>query len=136
MVDIESIADALRDMVEAMPAVRHATRERLTPSTVPEYPVGMVLLDGASAEPEHGRPSRWRVSFDIGFIDRADGSEVSPEGKLNAFLADLDSALSADITLGGLCDHAWINGDIEYSPADPSNPIAMIWVAVEVLAIG
>lgn len=137
----EPIAVALLERVAKCPSVKWATRYRVGIEKLMDYPAAIVGMDGANVRAEHGLPGVWTLNFSIGFIARADGSEESPESVLNTWLVELQAALAPDtgeetLTLGGLCDHAWISGAVEYAPPSSEFPWMECWTEVEVLAIG
>ncbi len=141
MIDPEAIANALLERVQGVEPVEYATRYKLGIDQLPQYPACIVGLDSASVQPSHGLGAKWTFSFDVGFIAREDGSTEHPETVLHQWLVNLQDALLPDdgesvLTLGGLCEHAWISGAVDFMPPDPGNPWMACWVTVEVLAVG
>lgn len=141
MIDPEPICEALLDRVSEVAPVEFATRYKLGTEQLPQFPACIVGLEGANIRREHGRPATWTLSFDVGFIDRADGSSEAPETRLNEWLVNLQVAMEPDegekvLTLGGLVDHAWIVGSVDYVPPSLEFPWMQCWVQVEVLVVG
>lgn len=140
MLDPEPICAALFERVQNVDPVEFATRMKLGIEQLPAYPACIVGLDSANVRAEHRR-STWTLSFDVGFIDRADGSSEEPETRINEWLVNLQAALEPDdgetaLTLGGLVEHARISGPIDITPPSTQFPWMACWVQVEVLAVG
>jgi hypothetical protein len=138
--DPEPIAEALFELVKAISPVAYATRYRLAAQQLPTQPALVMVFTGASVQAGHGLPSRWTMNFDIGLLAQADGTETSPESLMNEWLVNLQEALAPTgeptLTLEGLCEHAWISGEIDYVPPSSQDPWMQCWVPVEVLAVG
>jgi hypothetical protein len=139
-VNPEPIAEALFELVKDAGPVEYATRYRLGAEQLPVSPALVMGFAGASVRQEHNFPARWTLSFDIGFLARQDGSESSPESMLNEWIVALQEALAPVgepvLTLGGLVDHAWLVGEVDYVPPSSQDPWMQCWVSVEVVAIG
>jgi len=141
VIDVDAIAAALLERVGNVEPVEYATRFKLGIDQLPQYPACMVGVNGASVRPSHGLPSQWTISFDIGFIDREDGSTEEPDARNSAWLVNLQAALAPDEgrkvqNLDGLVEHAWISGPIDFVKPSTSWPWSECWVQVEVLAVG
>ena len=141
MIDVEAIAAALLERVGTVEPVEYATRFKLGIDQLPQYPACMVGVNGATVRPSHGLPSQWTISFDIGFVDRADGTTEEPETRLSEWLVNLQAAMAPDEgakvqNLDRLVEHAWISGPIDFVPPSAQFPWMECWVQVEVLAVG
>ena len=133
--NFEPVAEALLGVVENLGDVAWSGRLRMGIEQLPDQPAVIVALTGATAQPEHNLPTTWTGTFRVAYMARADGSEESPETRLNAWLVLLQDALAANPTLDGTCEHAWITGEVDFVPPTTGEPWMECWASVEVQLI-
>jgi hypothetical protein len=135
--NFEPVAVALLDVLDGMDTVHSASRVSIGLEAVPDKPFAMVGMAGAVVQAQHNLPSRWTALYKVGFFAKVqEGRNESPESLINAFLVEFQTDMGTDVTLGSVCEHAWISGEVEVIPATRDEPVAACWVSVEVLVLG
>jgi hypothetical protein len=116
----EPVAVALFAALKGLASVQTADRVlrhvgEMQPS---ELPALFLVPNGQDATRKTGLPKVWHLNFLVYVYTRRGDSKEAPDTKINAVLDDVEAALEPapgveNQTLGGLCDWARIEGQIE-----------------------
>ena len=117
----EEIALALFAKLSAVPGFVTVSRKMKHWSDTPasEQPSLFVRQTGQVYEQNLGLPPRLILNFEVAVYAQSSDPGDIPTSIQNALLDDVAAALAPDdfgtkaLTLGGLCKHCWIDGNIE-----------------------
>lgn len=121
----EPVYTALFSRLQSIPGIATATRLWIPWEQIGSLaqPALVMFERDESPEQRHGRPAKWTLSVDLLLYAQADQSPLAPPPMvvINNLIDAIDAAIGPDVinnvqSLGGLADHAWIEGKIEKDP--------------------
>ncbi len=116
----EPIIAALFAKLSAVPGLALSSRilRHYTELRPADQPALFLAPQSQLATRKRGFPTVWTISANVYLYVKRSGNDIVPDSLMNPLLdaieAALDPAGGVEVqTLGGLCDHAWIEGAIE-----------------------
>lgn len=84
----------------------------------PDQPAVFLAPRAQLAERKRGLPTKWTIDVSVYVYTKRNGADDVPDVQMNAILDAIEDALQPppaveSQTLGGLCEHCWIEGVIE-----------------------
>jgi hypothetical protein len=116
----EPIMQALFTLLSGIPGVVTASRIMKPFSQIADgdQPALFLLPRTQAATRTRGLPTKWDIDVSVVLFAKRNGEDVVPDTLVNNILDAIELALAPKggvevQTLGGLCDHCWIQGAIE-----------------------
>jgi hypothetical protein len=121
----EAIMTALVNIVSGAANFRYVGRRVLPVSKIPAQPAAFVVNIDDTYERREPLPPKRTMTVEIFvYTNVGTNDDGIPGADLNQLVDTIDAALVPDNimlnrqTLGGTCQHCWIEGKVEYYPAD------------------
>ena len=121
MITREPIFSALFNLLAAIPGLTTISRRFRGPGQVPpeDHPALFMVQSNQVPTQKGGCPPIWDLSVDVVLYTYQTDETASSAPQLNALMDALEVALAPDepfsnrLTLGGLVQHAWLEGPVD-----------------------
>jgi len=136
----DAVFAALFSLLQALPGAVTVSRRLRMWSDVDQTEQPAVFLASGAQVPTQspaGHPAVWRLSASVYLYAKTSDPNIAPSTILNDLLDALEGVLAPGFpgqkqTLGGLCQHCWISGQVETDEGILGDQ-AMAIVPIEIL---